>query len=149
MKKIIILLLVLLPIFASAADDKWMLVSPPESASHVALFVRKKITKPRGSEGYKVWVRWEYYSQAAKEHFHVTEFSKNAFCQQELYEITPDLQQLRILAIAIYDINGNVLENYNLTPSDSDWNYPNPESYWELVIEGVKQILEGKTNDAK
>lgn len=146
MKKIIILLLVLLPIFARAADDKWMLVSPPESASHVALFVHKKITKPIGSEGYKVWVRCELYSQAAKELF---QFSKNAFCHQLLYEITPDLQQFRILAITVYDINWTVLENYNYTPSEADWIYPNPESPGELVIEGVKQILEGKTNEAK
>lgn len=131
MKKIIVLLLVLLPLFASAADDKWVLISPPEMVSEYAVFVNEKIVSK--ADGYKVWVRWFFYSQLAKEHYNTT-----AYVNQELYEITPDLEQLRILTFHSSDISGKPLD---FSASPSDWVYPSPDSMHEAVIKEVKRIL--------
>lgn len=144
MKKIIIsLMLAVLSISASAQYLKWIRVTPEDMASEYGIFVSDRIMKPAiGSQsGYKVWVKWEFYTEKAKEHFETTDFRR--MC---LYEISPDLVQIRVLRVTLYNINGNVTDSFNFEPtlSDADWEYPNPESVFDAVIECVKNILNGK-----
>lgn len=136
-------MLAVLSISASAQYLKWIRVTPEEMASEYGIFVSDRIMKPviGAQSGYKVWVKWEYYTEKAKEYFETTDFR-----EMYLYEISPDLVQIRPLRVTHYDINGKVTDSFNFETrlSDEDWEYPNPESIFEAIVECVKNILNGE-----
>lgn len=98
------------------------------------VFVYENISMPELKHGYyKVWVKWEYTNQKAK-----ADFKTKAAVSKQLYEISYDFSQYRILQVIDYDENGKVISDCNIPSSRS---YFTPETIGGAIITTVKEIL--------
>lgn len=138
-KTLMAFVLLLFSISLSAKDYGWYNADHAEDYSWW-VFVYENINVPELKYGYyKVWVKWEYTNPKAK-----AEFKTKATVSKQLYEISYDFSQYRILQVTDYDDNNKVISDCNIPSSRS---YFMPETIGEAIVTTVKEILAKHKNE--
>jgi len=134
MKKFLFLAFALVMTFvANAKESAWICADHAEDYSWWC-FVYDDIQQPTTQYGYyKVWVKWEYATSSAQ-----AEFDTKARISKQLYEISHDFTEYRILQAIDYDSENNVIEECGI-PSKRTFFVP--ETIGESIALTTKDIL--------
>ncbi len=134
MKKLLLLVIILLPLGLSAKDFSWVCADHANDYSWW-VFVYEDIKRPKTSFApYKVWIKWDYATKEAQK-----KFTTNAKISKHLYEISNDLSEYRILQTIDYNENGEIISECNIPSSRS---YITPETIGECIVFTVQEILD-------
>lgn len=133
MKRLLLLFLVVIPMFAFAKGHDWICADHAKDYSWW-LFVYDDIKKPELKYGYiKVWIKWEYSAPEAQR-----EFGTQAVTSKQLYEFSCDFTSFRILQVVDYDKYNKVINDCNIPSLKSNIV---PETVGESIAQTAKEIL--------
>lgn len=134
MKKFLFLAFALVMTFvANAKESAWICADHAEDYSWWC-FVYDDIQQPTTQYGYyKVWVKWEYATSSAQ-----AEFDTKARISKQLYEISHDFTEYRILQVNDYDNESKVIRERNIP---STWSYIVPETIGSAIVLTAKDII--------
>ena len=137
MKHIIGFILMLSCTLSSYANDfAWICADHAEDYSWWC-FVYEDIQTPSTNYGYfKIWIKWDYATKSAQ-----AEFDTDARISKQLYEISNDFKEYRILQVIDYDNENKVIGECSIP---SKWGYFVPETIGEAIVETAKEILLNK-----
>ncbi len=134
MKRLLLLFLMVVPIFAFAKGHGWICADHAKDYSWW-LFVYDDIKRPELKYDYiKVWIMWEYSTPEAQK-----EFDTQAVKSKQLCEFSYDFTSFRILQVVDYNKDNKVIQNCNIPSSKSNII---PGTVGEQIAETAKEILD-------
>ena len=143
MKKalLVFIIAILTPLFAFAKEYGWICADYAKGGSWF-VFVYENVSKPVTKYGrFKVWVEWKFYTPKAQ-----ADFKTKARSIKELYEISYDFSEYRILQSTSYDKEDKVIESISI-PTEKE--YIIPCTIGENIIETTKEIIKGDRTSEK
>lgn len=121
MKKLTLIIALLISVFASFAQSKWVSVS--ENTRGDKFLIKDDISSD-GLSTIFVWVKTVYKKATT---------DKGKYSLQ-LYEFNTSTKEFRIRAVFFYSQYDRVIDSFQFNEYESEWNYVAPESIGETIM---------------